>query len=169
MKSGIGSLGSMKIDEPIAPAPKPLGLKPNLSSQVSLKKLTTLNKAEEIPILRAPTGKKPNFMMKKADKPKPNYSALNQINRDLPPPPVEKKPSTIKQSENYTDNWGSLGDKTGTAMEEEVLSDENSIKDGSYNLLNAKSSKLDNSYKETITVTDTDNDKSVPGNKRQIP
>jgi hypothetical protein len=35
--------------------------------------------------------------------------------------------------------------------------------------LNAKSSKLDNSYKETITVTDTDNDKSVPGNKRKIP
>ena len=81
-----------KIEEP---KPKPLGLKPNLSSQVSLKKLTTLNKAEEIPIIRAPTGKKPNFMMKKADKPKPNYAAMNQ-NRDLPPPPVEKKPSTIK-------------------------------------------------------------------------
>ena len=55
-------------------------------------------------------------------------------------------------------------------MEEEVLSDENSIKDGSYNILNAKSSKIDNSYKETITITDTDNDKSVPGgSKRKIP
>jgi len=55
-------------------------------------------------------------------------------------------------------------------MEEEVLSDENSIKDGSYNILGTKSSRLDNkneSFKETITVTDTDNDRSVPiGSKR---
>ena len=58
-------------------------------------------------------------------------------------------------------------------MEEEVLSDENSIKDGSYNIL-GKSSKIDNqneSYKETITVTDTDKDRSVPLNakKKSIP
>ena len=57
-------------------------------------------------------------------------------------------------------------------MEEEVLSDENSIKDGSYNKL-GKSSKVDNqthSYKETITVTDTDMDRSVPITaKKSIP
>ena len=52
-------------------------------------------------------------------------------------------------------------------MEEEVLSDENTNKDGSYNILQNKSSRIDNkdeSYKETITITDTDMDKSVPMN-----
>ena len=51
-----------------------MGSKPNLSSQVSLKKMINVKKEDEIPILRAPTGKKPNFMMKKAEKPKyPSY------------------------------------------------------------------------------------------------
>ena len=59
-------------------------------------------------------------------------------------------------------------------MEEEVLSDENSIKDGSYNILGKSSNRVDNqneSYKETITVTDTDQDRSVPinGKKKSIP
>ena len=53
---------------------KVMGSKPNLSSQVSLKKIISVKKEDEIPILRAPTGKKPNFMMKKAEKPKyPSY------------------------------------------------------------------------------------------------
>lgn len=56
-------------------------------------------------------------------------------------------------------------------MEEEVLSDENTntIKNSSNNIGKPlKSSIIDNqneSYKETITITDTDADKSVPGNK----
>jgi hypothetical protein len=59
-------------------------------------------------------------------------------------------------------------------MEEEVLSDENSIKDGSYNILGKSSKEIDNqneSYKETITVTDTDMDRSVPitAKKKSIP
>ena len=48
--------------------------------------MITVKKDEEIPILRAPTGKKPNFMMKKAEKPK--YPSYTKQNQDLPPEPV---------------------------------------------------------------------------------
>ena len=56
-------------------------------------------------------------------------------------------------------------------MEEEPLSDENSIKDGSYNILSTKNkSKMDvtnnESLKETITITDTDNNNSSIPNSR---
>jgi len=49
-------------------------------------------------------------------------------------------------------------------MEEEVLSDENTYNDVSNNRKPLESSKVEESYKETITVTDTDMDldRSVP-------
>lgn len=53
-------------------------------------------------------------------------------------------------------------DKSGQPMEEEVLSDENSVVNS--NLKKNKSSKVDKpeeSFKETITVTDTEVNKSV--------
>ena len=57
-----------------------------------------------------------------------------------------------------------MDDKAGNPMEEEVLSDENSIKDGSYNKPGKSSviNKPEESFKGTITVTDTDADKSIP-------
>jgi hypothetical protein len=48
-----------------------------------LKKIETVNKEEEIPILRAPTGKKPNFMIKKPEKPK--YPSYINSKQDLNP------------------------------------------------------------------------------------
>tara|TARA_B110000285_G_scaffold199989_1_gene233540 strand:- start:1421 stop:1543 length:123 start_codon:yes stop_codon:yes gene_type:complete len=40
--------------------------------------MDTVKKDDDLPIMKAPTGKKPNFMMKKAEKPKyPSYLKSN--------------------------------------------------------------------------------------------
>ena len=101
-----------------------LGSKPSLVSKPKIGGDSTskpiFESQNQHPIVKAPTGSKPNFGIKKMEKPKA---------QQYTPPPAIFQP---KEPENKkpVDEWG-MDDKSN-GMKEEMLSDEASIVPGSY-------------------------------------